>query len=261
MKKLLTNICLEQYNKKQKYSLAKHIKSIEKINGQSSVFAFTKSSVFSSLIEGSGIDLDSYLFNKETGYQSKEMNQIEDLIKAYQFAKTHALTYKNVLQAHKIISASFDIQPAYKGLIRDKEVRVGNMFTTIYTGTLVKDLDVQLNLFFDELTQLLKKKKYSYNEAFYYASLIHLVFVKIHPFADGNGRISRLLEKWFLAKVIGNVAWALPSEVNYWIKRDTYYNNLGLLGKNYTELDYNYSLPFLLMLPTCFVVSKKYYSK
>ncbi len=25
-------------------------------------------------------------------------------------------------------------------------------------------------------------------EVFYYASLIHLVFVKIHPFQDGNGR-------------------------------------------------------------------------
>ena len=30
-------------------------------------------------------------------------------------------------------------------------------------------------------------------EVFYYASLSHLVFVKIHPFQDGNGRTARLI--------------------------------------------------------------------
>ncbi|WP_220392957.1 Fic family protein [Chitinophaga lutea] len=33
--------------------------------------------------------------------------------------------------------------------------------------------------------------------------MIHLVFVKIHPRADGNGRSARLLEKWFLAVKLG----------------------------------------------------------
>jgi len=36
-------------------------------------------------------------------------------------------------------------------------------------------------------------------EVFYYVSLVHLAFVKIHRFIDGNGRIGWLLEKWFLA--------------------------------------------------------------
>ena len=162
------------------------------------------------------------------------------------------------MQAHKLLSTNFDIQVKYKGAIRDKEVRVGNMFATVYTGALVSQLDEQLNLFFNEL-KVLTTKKYTYNEAFYYASMVHLVFVKIHPFADGNGRISRLLEKWVLAKCIGDVAWTIPSEVNYWIKRDKYYGNLNILGKTYNEVDYSKALPFLLMLPTCFSVSKKYY--
>lgn len=260
MKKLITNICLDKYNKKQTYSLAKHVKSLERLNIQSSVFAFTKSSVFSSLIEGSGIDFDSYLFNKETGHKSREMSQIEDLIKAYQFVKIHPLNYKNVLEAHKILSTNFDILPKYKGFIRNKEVRVSNFYTTVYTGTIMSELENELNLFFSDLGKLLQKKTHSYNEAFYYASMAHLVFVKIHPFAHGNGRISRLLEKWFLSILIGDVAWAVPSEVNYWVKRNKYYSNLNLLGKSYNEVDYNKSSPFLLMLPTSFGLSKKYYS-
>ena len=257
---LITNTLLSEYEKKQRFSLAKHFKEIGK-HKQSAVFAFTHSSVFSSLIEGSGIDMDSYLFNKETGYQNKEMRQIDDLINAYQFARTHALSYKNLLGAHKILSTNFDIQPKYKGKLRDREVRVGNFFTTVYEATPVKDLTAEMKLFFTEVETVLKRKKYTYNEAFYFASMVHLVFVKIHPFADGNGRAARLLEKWFLAKILGAEAWAIPSEVNYWVKREKYYDNLKLLGKTYEAVNYENALPFLLMLPTSFGLSKKYYSK
>ena len=257
---LITNILLSDYEKKQRFSLAKHFKEIGK-HKQSAVFAFTHSSVFSSLIEGSGIDMDSYLFNKETGYQNKEMRQIDDLIKAYQFARTHALNYKNLLEAHKILSVNFDMQPKYKGKLRDVEIRVGNYFVTVYVATPAKELASEMTAFFKEIDVLLKRKKYTYNEAFYFASMVHLVFVKIHPFADGNGRAARLLEKWFLAKILGAEAWAIPSEVNYWVKRENYYDNLKLLGKTYDAVNYENALPFLLMLPTAFGLSKKYYSK
>ena len=35
---------------------------------------------------------------------------------------------------------------------------------------------------------------------FVQASLLHLLFVSIHPFQDGNGRIARLLHSWILLK-------------------------------------------------------------
>jgi Fic family protein len=259
MGKLITKILLPDYIKRQQFTLSKHLKDLDKNKTHTQLFAFTQSSVFSSLIENSGIDLDNYQFNKESGYVSKGMNQIEDLINAYKFAKSHAVNYKNVMEAHKILSANFEFDNKYKGKVRDKEVRVGNLFATVYTGATVKDVSPLLKLFFLELAQVLKKKNRSINEAFYYASLVHLVFVKIHPFADGNGRISRLLEKWVLSKLIGNIAWKVPSEINYWVKRDKYYNNLNLLGKTYDTLNYDNSIPFLLMLPTCFSLSKKYY--
>ncbi|MDP1746351.1 MAG: Fic family protein [Bacteroidota bacterium] len=259
MRKWITNKLLPDYTKRQKFTISKHLKDLEKNKKQTQVFAFAQSSVFSSLIEGSGIDFDSYLFNKETGHKSRSMDQIEDLIKAYQFAKTHTLNYKNVLKAHTILSNNFDIDPKYKGAIRDKEVRIGNNITTIYTGTTVNKLQSEIELFFNEVEAVSKRKRFSLTEAFYYASTIHMIFVNIHPFADGNGRVSRLLEKWFLSKIIGDIAWYLPSEINYYVKKEKYYSNLNLLGKSYDTLNYDNAIPFLLMLPTCFSLSKKYY--
>lgn len=84
-------------------------------------------------------------------------------------------------------------------------------------------------------------------EVFYYAALIHLVFVKIHPFQDGNGRTVRLLEKWFLIEKIGLQATSIQLEKNYCSKINDYYSNLKKLGLEYEDLDYSKSLDFLLM--------------
>jgi len=48
--------------------------------------------------------------------------------------------------------------------------------------------------FFDQILDLLTKEL-SVEETFYFASLIHLRFAHIHPFRDGNGWATRLLEK------------------------------------------------------------------
>ena len=68
----------------------------------------------------------------------------------------------------------------------------------------------------------------SQGEVFYYAALIHLIFVHIHPFADGNGRSVRLLEKWFLTSKLGREVWKLSSEAYYFEHRREYYENINL---------------------------------
>ncbi|MGM0377512.1 MAG: Fic family protein, partial [Bacteroidota bacterium] len=73
------------------------------------------------------------------------------------------------------------------------------------------------------------------------------VFVKIHPFQDGNGRTARLLEKWFLIEKIGQKATAIQLEKNYYKKIKEYYFNIRKIGLEYEELDYEKSLDFLLM--------------
>ena len=52
------------------------------------------------------------------------------------------------------------------------------------------------------------------------AALVHLKFVTIHPFADGNGRISRLIMNFILAKR------SFPMLNVPYMKRNSYYNAL-----------------------------------
>jgi Fic family protein len=113
----------------------------------------------------------------------------------------------------------------------------------------------QLDLLWDEIEYLLKLEMTN-AEVFYYAAFIHLVFVNIHPFGDGNGRSGRLLEKWFLAEKLGGTAWYIKSENYYYKNIDSYYKKLAQLGMLYDELDYQKSLPFLLMLPQSLVFEK-----
>jgi Fic family protein len=82
--------------------------------------------------------------------------------------------------------------------------------------------------------------------------MIHLVFLKIHPFDDGNGRTARLLEKWFLAEKLGSQAWFVQSEKYYYQQHRTYYNHIRRLGLEYPTLDYGQAMPFLQLLPQSF---------
>ncbi len=98
---------------------------------------------------------------------------------------------------------------------------------------------------------LLLKQDLSIQEVFFFAAMIHLVFVKIHPWSDGNSRCGRLVEQWFLGQKLGEKAWFIPSERSYYEQHQAYYKNIRALGLAYTELDYTQALPFLLMLPYC----------
>lgn len=63
-------------------------------------------------------------------------------------------------------------------------------------------LKFELSDFFEDLNVLLNADL-SFEQSLFFASQLHLILVKIHPFEDGNGRTARLLEKWFLAEKLG----------------------------------------------------------
>jgi Fic family protein len=213
-------------------------------------FYTSVSAVFSSKIEGESIELDSYIKHKrfDVEYLPNYTRKIDDLYDAYLLAQKNDLNPKNIELVHTQLTKNI-LNKSKQG-----KMRVSNMFVITndgkieYVATTPDKVKSEMQRFYTDL-ELLIKANLSFEEALFYASMLHLVFVKIHPFDDGNGRTARLLEKWFLSQKLGSKAWFVQSEKNYYDNHQTYYNNIRRLGLDYEELNYNEAMPFLQMLP------------
>jgi Fic family protein len=212
-------------------------------------FYTSVSSVFSSKIEGEEIELDSYIKHKKWGiaFQPDYTKKIDDLYNAYSFAQNNSLNPSNITEAHKILGKHI-VSTSFQGKIRKQQMYVSTPDGKIeYVAATPEIVAGEMDKFYADLNLLLETKL-TLPEVFFFASMIHLVFVKIHPWNDGNGRSARLLEKWFLAEKLGEKAWFIQSEKYYYQHHQTYYKNIRMLGLEYEELDYEKAMPFLMML-------------
>ena len=226
-------------------------------------FYTSVSSVFSSKIEGEDIEVDSFIKHKRFGVEMQKdyTRKIDDLYDAYLLAQKSPLNEKNINKAHSLITKH--ILPKNK----QGKVRTNPMFVLTDTGkieyvaTEPSQVSIELKKLYQDIDTLIKTTL-SFNEVLFFASMIHLVFVKIHPFEDGNGRTGRLLEKWFLSEklqespVLREKAWFVQSEKYYYNHHQIYYNNIRMLGLEYDSLNYKNALSFLLMLPSALIELK-----
>jgi Fic family protein len=212
-------------------------------------FSLEASAVYSSNIEGNTIDLDSFMNSKldpkSRAFKAKERKEIETLVEAYRFARRHALSEKNLLKAHAILAKPL-LPKARQGKYRDQRMFVYSQYGIEYAAVEPELVPEKMQELFEDLKSL-KRQPQDAASVFYHASLLHLVFVHIHPFQDGNGRTARLLEKWFLSSYLGKRGWQVPSEQYYKEHLAEYYKNIKI-GLNYHELNYDLSVPFLRML-------------
>lgn len=250
--KIISTDLLGQYKSMLSKDLQSSFDKLQDAEISTDSFSFytSVSSVFSSKIEGEEIELDSYIKHKKFGIEflPDYTKKIDDLYNAYTFAKTNVLNKKNIEEAHKLLSKHI-VAKHLQGKMRIQNMYVSTPDGKIeYVAAAPSEVKGEMEKLHHDVAVLLHQEL-SINETFFFAAMIHLVFVKIHPWSDGNGRSARLIEKWFLAQKLGEKSWFVQSEKNYYQQHQIYYNNIRLLGLEYPDLDYSQSLPFLLMLP------------
>lgn len=207
------------------------------------------SAVYSSNIEGNSVDLNSFMnyeLSKEKFKTGKEIEEIEELISAYNFAQNQPLNELNLLKCHAILSKTFLIK-SKRGKYRNEQVGVFGKSGMAYLAVEPEFVKREMTALFTKIEELLFADL-TETEVFYYASFIHLRFAHIHPFRDGNGRAARLVEKWFISQKLGEKFWRIPSEEYYKNNQAKYYETIGL-GVNFYELNYAKCVPFLSLLP------------
>lgn len=158
---------------------------------------FTELTYDSNAIEGSSLSLeDTNLILNEgivpKGKTLREINEAKNHREAIKFIESYKgdLTELFILKLHSIILK--DISERFAGRYRENPVRI--------FGSDVKFPDLE------KVPQLVKNLTYWYKlnksrmHPFELAVLFSMKLVSIHPFVDGNGRISRLIMNFLLKK-------------------------------------------------------------
>ena len=121
-----------------------------------------------------------------------------------------SLTLSTALYWHKLLLK--DTKPDIAGIVRKHQVAIARSKVELPIPT---ELDTLLHEFFVWYNQ----HKGKLNPVVL-ASLVHLKFVSIHPFSDGNGRISRIMMNFVLHR------HGYPMVSIEYTNRNSYYNAL-----------------------------------
>ena len=184
-------------------------------------------------IEGSTITLKDTRQIVEDGIApAKSIKEIEET-KEHHRLFLEMLEYKDditlqrVLYWHKrLFEKSY---PQIAGKIREHNVKVA--------GSLTKFPDhIEVEYLLKEFFEWYEENKRKYNGV-ELAALVHLKFVSIHPFSDGNGRVSRLIMNYVLFKE------NYPLLDIPYVDRKSYYNSL---EKSNLKEDSNYFIEFIV---------------
>ncbi len=180
-----------KYNKKFK----KLPKSIRKKFIKNFLIKFTYNT---NRIEGSTLTLkETSLILKDKitprGALTKEVKEAENHEKAFDFMYSYNgdINLNFILRMHKILLERIDDEIA--GKIRNFNVAIDG---TVFKPPHSEELKYELK----EFLKWYKKAKKKKINPFELAGSVHLKFVTIHPFGDGNGRIARLLQNFVLNK-------------------------------------------------------------
>jgi Fic family protein len=164
-----------------------------------------KSSLYSARIEGNPLELSEVSFSK-----SKDISKLEvfNIIEASKFIekkiKTNTVAKDLLLELHRRVLK--DINPD-AGIFRTEQSAI---FNEAGVAVYMPPSPFEMPKLIDELLNYLNDdaEKFPLIKAF----IVHLVFEKIHPFLDGNGRTGRLLMSLVLKVKGWDFNFAIPLE-------------------------------------------------
>ena len=178
--------------------------------------------------------------------EDNKVQEIFNLVQAYKYIKLgKEINNKNIKELYDILMTDIDLKEnALDGKYYRKEaVEISSSNQRVVAkGIDAKDIQKEMDILFS-FVQSGKENDglYEYIKAF----IIHYMFVYIHPYYDGNGRMARLISQWSLFNE--NIEYTLPiSEI---IKYDkvNYYNAIQNTRESYVKNDLTYFLKYMLI--------------
>jgi Fic family protein len=183
-----------------------------------------KSSVYSANIEGNTLTPDDVSNDESLEEKNYERQEIDNIIKALSYLRdkniSEVIDMSYLLHLHKLVM--------HKLIPESQAGKIRNQSSAIFDGS---GNVVYMTPPPSEIMQLLQELLEVINNENTYFPLIkapfaHLIFEKIHPFTDGNGRVGRLLLQAILAKHGYHFQWLLAYEEILAQKKQTYYTLL-----------------------------------
>ena len=223
----------------------------------------TEDIVSSLSIEGESIDVDSVYSSvskhldiiftgksKDSAYAQSIFSMVSDAL------ENHApLTEERLFEWHiKLFENKAGLKPKQVGKYRDGAEYVmkvaGKSSEVIYEAVPATLVEKEMKVLLDFVNNVSL-------DCFLKAAIASLWFVIIHPFEDGNGRISRAIADYIISRDAGEAFHAFNISTGILKNRSAYYEQIQVVSVNNQELEiYPWCVWFLDMVTNCIKQSR-----
>ncbi len=203
--------------------------------------AVLKSAHSSTAIEGNPLSLgevSNLAAGRDIMVSRKDKQEVLNYLQALgmlpDFAKRNPFTVKDFLKIHKIVTDKTLENPRDEGVLRNREVFVGNKFT----GEVVfkPPSTDKVPLLVDDFLNWFNSTEVNEIDSVLHAGITHYEIVRIHPFIDGNGRTARVMATMVLYRRGFDVKRFFVLDDYYDSDRRNYYKALKNVNQETREL-------------------------
>lgn len=198
-------------------------------------------------------DLDSLIYDwldqgiKEQVFSNEIENHrilFKDMANNDLFFEKLSISHERIKKIHKFVCEKGTTHTSIVGDYRKDKATIGTRingeYVVFWNGAEAEDI----KKFMDSFIKVYKTNsvKEIYNNPFLKASLAHLLFVRIHPFGDGNGRTTRIIQNIAFTnginRIYGTKLKLSPINISQNITV-TKYQYVDILNRIHFNLDYD----------------------